>query len=301
MNPDPLSRFAAALAEENDGAVPVPSVTRERILASIETNAPKRRLRLAWHAPLWLALVGSTAWASQHGPLRAWLAEQVAPDSMVLAQASDVPGGTARSDAAPSEQAKGAPGAVADGVPAAGAAPAAPQQGSQGSAQLDAAQQGSAQLDAAQQGSPQQGRSPSSVGGTSLSVSTTPLPEPSRPVLLGAEPTSGSASSGQARDPSSAAPAGAPGADALALYRRAHDAQFKSGSYATALDGYRRYLSEFPNGEFAPEARYNSAICLLNVGRREEAREILSDFAAGVYGEYRRERASELLDALAND
>ncbi len=261
MNQDPLSRFAAALADENDGAVPAPSVTRERILATLGPGSPKRRLRLAWHAPVWLAFVGSTAWATQHVPLRRWLAEQVAPN------------------VAPRQSESSAPAAV---EPAPAPLEASASEPTQRSVALEAAQP---QKRATAQ--PAEAAHATRANGT---ATATPGPEEAfapEPITV--------PSVGASALPEAALP------DALSLYRSAHDAQFKRSSYATALDGYQRYLAEFPSGEFAPEARYNSAICLLNIGRTSEARALLEEFAAGAYGDYRRTRARELLDALVSD
>jgi hypothetical protein len=86
--------------------------------------------------------------------------------------------------------------------------------------------------------------------------------------------------------------------ESLDRYRTAHDAHFKEGNCAAAVQGYRRYLSEQPTGTFYLEAKYNLGVCLLRLGRTSEARTELTPFAQGKYGNYRKDRAQELLDAL---
>lgn len=81
------------------------------------------------------------------------------------------------------------------------------------------------------------------------------------------------------------------------LYRLAHDAHFASHDYARALPAWEAYLRAAPSGRLATEARYNRAICLLRLGRTEEARTALKPFALGAMG-YRQSEAQQLLDEL---
>ncbi|HEY6080758.1 MAG TPA: hypothetical protein VIW29_18210, partial [Polyangiaceae bacterium] len=84
------------------------------------------------------------------------------------------------------------------------------------------------------------------------------------------------------------------------LYRLAHEAHFGSHDYARALVGWDAYLRAAPRGRLAVEARYNRALCLLRLGRDEEAKRALQPFASGVFG-YRQSEARQLLDELARD
>jgi hypothetical protein len=84
----------------------------------------------------------------------------------------------------------------------------------------------------------------------------------------------------------------------LAIYKYAHRAHFVEHDYASALAGWDRYLALAPRGTFALEARYNRAIALYRLGRREAALEALRPFADGAYGAYRRDEARELLEKL---
>ena len=85
----------------------------------------------------------------------------------------------------------------------------------------------------------------------------------------------------------------------LALYRVAHAAHFVDHDPARALAAWDAYLRAAPNGEFAPEARYNRALSLVRLGRTEEAKRALEPFATGAYGNYRKTEASALLERLA--
>jgi hypothetical protein len=83
----------------------------------------------------------------------------------------------------------------------------------------------------------------------------------------------------------------------LAAYQRAHRLHFHGGDPAAALDGWNAYLTQYPAGTFAPEARFNRAVCLLRLGRRNEARQILAPIAESRFA-YGRERARALLTAM---
>jgi len=84
----------------------------------------------------------------------------------------------------------------------------------------------------------------------------------------------------------------------LALYRAAHSAHFVAHDPARALAAWDTYLAAAPNGQFAPEAKYNRALSLVRLGRTAEARAALEPFALGNYGGYRKSDASALLERL---
>jgi hypothetical protein len=103
--------------------------------------------------------------------------------------------------------------------------------------------------------------------------------------------------------PTNASPSPTPSAfaDEQSLYAGAHAAHFVDRNPAAALRGWNAYLAAYPNGRFALEARYNRAICLVRLGRSDQAREALGPFARGDHGNYRQREARDLLDALAAD
>jgi len=85
----------------------------------------------------------------------------------------------------------------------------------------------------------------------------------------------------------------------LALYRYAHEKHFRARDFAAALRGWDQYLQAYPSGTFAVEARYNRAICLVRLDRKDEARRALLPFARGeVARGYRQAEATKLLKAL---
>ena len=82
-------------------------------------------------------------------------------------------------------------------------------------------------------------------------------------------------------------------------YRAAHALHFEARDPAGALTAWDRYLAAYPSGRFAIEARYNSALCLVRLGRSDEARGALAPFAEGRHGEYRQREATALIEALS--
>ena len=95
------------------------------------------------------------------------------------------------------------------------------------------------------------------------------------------------------------APADSPDPDAgeRAAYARAHVAHFDGTSWQRALTAWDDYLRSYPRGTFAPEARFNRALCLIRLERFGTAKQALRPFAAGAVGRgYRTTEARTLLD-----
>ncbi len=124
-----------------------------------------------------------------------------------------------------------------------------------------------------------------------------PDPEPSR--AHGASPLTA-----PARPPAAivSAPVPAPAPDRGPsegdVYARAHKLHFDGSDPSVALAAWDEYLTLYPAGRFAPEARYNRAIDLLKLKRYAEARAALAPFADGTFGGYHADDARELLRSL---
>jgi len=99
--------------------------------------------------------------------------------------------------------------------------------------------------------------------------------------------------------PPSAEPPTPPGDPTDDLYLRAHQMHFGKANPISTLASWDAYLQAAPNGRFAPEARFNRALVLVKLNRRNEAAAALTPFANGAYGGYRRNEARALLDVLS--
>jgi hypothetical protein len=84
-------------------------------------------------------------------------------------------------------------------------------------------------------------------------------------------------------------------------YRTAHEAHFIKKDPAAALAAWSEYLAYSPTGRLAVEARYNRALCLLKLGRDQEAMTALRPFTRGSYGAYRQKEAQRLIAQLEHD
>jgi hypothetical protein len=83
-----------------------------------------------------------------------------------------------------------------------------------------------------------------------------------------------------------------------AAYGRAHHGHFDGGDPGHALAAWDDYLRRYPSGTFAPEARFNRALCLVHLGRVTDAERALRPFAEGRLDGYRRAEADRLLAYL---
>ncbi len=120
-----------------------------------------------------------------------------------------------------------------------------------------------------------------------------------------AAPQERRAGGGDADDEARVAPAAAaersqisPVRAELDSYERAHRLQFTLGDFAGARAAWDAYLFAYPRGSLALEARFNRALCLIEVGQTARARRELESFASGAYGAYRRAESQRLLDRL---
>jgi len=67
------------------------------------------------------------------------------------------------------------------------------------------------------------------------------------------------------------------------------------------LASWERYLSNYPDGRFAPEARYRKALALARLGRGTEALSAFLWFTDNDEGKYRREDALRWIRALSQE
>lgn len=97
-------------------------------------------------------------------------------------------------------------------------------------------------------------------------------------------------------EPNGAAAVPEPECVELALFRRAQALHLARDLNAVAA--WEAYLRVADQGALVPEAEYNRALCLVRLGRREEARVALEPFARGELHGYRRAEAQALLGTL---
>jgi hypothetical protein len=83
------------------------------------------------------------------------------------------------------------------------------------------------------------------------------------------------------------------------LFKAAYRDHFLVRDPRAALDGWNAYLAFAPDGRFTLEANYNRALCLVRLGRQDQALAALRPFAEGAHGEYRRREAARLIDVLS--
>jgi len=83
-------------------------------------------------------------------------------------------------------------------------------------------------------------------------------------------------------------------------YERAHRDHFFRDAPVAALAAWDAYLAAYPHGTFAPEARFNRALCLVKLERFAAAAQALRPFARGGSGGYRHHEGCQLLRWLTD-
>lgn len=305
---DPADRELAdafrSVRDAYDGTSSESNTTLQRAL--FQSRARKKRQRLTrWVVlPAAAALVASTAWAGvtgrltpavrsmievlhdQHGPRPAEPAARTTATALATTTTASptpvsepalatvtpeipVPSSLSSSEAAP---------------PSPSFAPAAPQPKEARASAVEAAPVATSTKERGDRGA------------TNASGTSTP-----DALAAGASNSRGSAAEPIAPPPLAPSPSASAADPHAALFAEAHRLHFTERDPARALAAWDRYLDAAPTGRFAPEARYNRALALVRLGRRVEAQKELAVFANGMYGDYRREDARALLDALARE
>jgi hypothetical protein len=293
MSDDVLRRAARALRDRSDGAPPPGRSTKQEVLRALDRGrAPASPRARALALALAAALVVPTAWAAaatgRMPSLRHALSLVLGPPPPPL-PALGPPAPESQGRPAGAAAKAPAPGRVDDAAPAAAEAPDAPE----------------APADATASAPPVASNPPSPGPGQWFAPTSPPPPSPPSPSPAPPRPATAptrppAALAEKAPPPLPATTSGevpaAAGADEL--YERAHRAHFAGGDPAAALAAWDRYLAAAPRGRFALEARYNRAVALARLGRRDEAARALAPFAAGEFGGYRRAEAERLLRSL---
>ncbi|WP_437565154.1 tetratricopeptide repeat protein [Sorangium sp. So ce542] len=285
MKDDVLREAARALREEADASVARRDETRARVMSSLKAQRARRLTTVRVVVPLAAVLVGSAAWASA----ARWFPDAFHDIASQLGMSAAEP---PRDPPAPPPRARSGPRHAADAP-----APEAPEIAEP---EVEAPAPPEAEASAA----------PVAPAPPSLPTADPPVaPAPQRAPELAVAP--------RARPPvapSAARPAPArarvsasdpqaiqrppPGPDADALYQAAHRAHFVERDPASALSAWDAYLAAAPRGRFAVEAQYNRALCLVRLGRKDEAQRALEPFAQGSFGGYRQAESRSLLEAM---
>jgi hypothetical protein len=261
MKHDALVEAARALRGSAEKDTPRADETRARVMASLRAEQVRRLSILRVAVPLAAVLVGSLAWAAAAGKLPASIGTLFAPHQAEPLVAHHHSMPTSSVVARPLESA------------------IVSQPGESGSTPTPALQ------------SPEP---PEPAPPAALEPPTPVAPLRSRAV---SRPPSDPRGTAVASRPEPASP---PDADDEALYARAHQLHFVDRNPGAALAAWDAYLRAFPRGRLALESRYNRGLCLVRLGRRDEAAAALTPFAEGVYGGYRQAEARALLEAMAS-
>lgn len=286
MNDDLLNQFTRALADEHDGATVAPEATRARVIRNLAEQSPRGRKWFVMGIPLLAVLGGSTAWAAASGQLAPLVERATAALGIDRAeeteQRADDELGARTTAAAPRGENESA------------------QEGLEPDVEEEKPDLGEPDLEenAAAEGDRNAGTASKSRTGTEHGVPSARHAVAPRPAGSSEENAEHAGGERARRGAQLAAEEEAHAAAALAAYEAAHDAHFSEGNCTKAIVGYASYLQTYPDGGFAIEARYNRGMCLAQVGRTSAARAALQPFADGEFGNYRRARAAELIDAL---
>ncbi|HET9929649.1 MAG TPA: hypothetical protein VFQ35_03135 [Polyangiaceae bacterium] len=261
MSDDLLRRAAQALREESEDGDAGERFTRARVMAGLQQNAGRRRLRLAFALPLAACFVAATAFGMKGQTTELW---HKVTQALGFTHAEPAPRTktTAAPQAAPKPIQK--PPVVEPPAPVEPPTVETPAPAIEAPAAVEPPR-----------------AAPSAVHVPRVAPSAPPPAAEPAPAPVNPPPAPP-----EANDP------------AHELYRVAHQAHFVEHDFASALRAWDAYLAAAPSGRFAPEARYNRALCLVRLGRKDDAERALRPFAEGAYGTYRRDEAKALIEAL---
>lgn len=262
MSDDLLAQMTQALRDEHDGATAVPEATRARVIRTLSERKPRRRKWLAVGIPLFVVFGGSTAWAAASGKLTPIVQQafSVFTEDSVEDE-KQAPVEPKQKTARPHAE-PNVPEAV---VPA-----------------TEEPKQQEPEEDTAEPANPV------------VDASVSPIRQPRAPQNKRAstEPPS--------REDRERTEEISEDHTSLLLYRNAHRSQFSQGDCVSAIAGYELYLRLYAKGPFAVDARYNRGVCLIRMGRHQEAHDALLPFAQGRFGNYRKSESQRLLDAMTD-
>lgn len=268
---DLLSRAFREARDEHDGASPDAELTLERVLRRTRATEKRRRTIHWFLIPAAAVLVASTAFAGATGRLSP--AVRAVIETLHAGGDKDHAEQRAPASTPPSAKASVAT-SVAVAVSSPEAAPITP---------------------------PPRAISSETEPPPALKITAAikPAPRPTAAVATAVDPPSAPSAPREVNLPSPAPPrvTDHPESD---LFAQAHRLHFVDRDPARALAAWDRYLraASASDGRFIPEARYNRALALIRLGRRDEARRELEAFASGELGAYHQEDARELLAAL---
>jgi len=272
--------------------------TRGRVLQAVEARASRRRWLAAAAVVAAVFATNTTVWAFYTGRLDAPLAAVRAVFASRSSSSAEPASDSARARA-------GAPAStdLRRDTATAALAPGSPEEAAETVEPERSAATGSAE-DAAETASRAPGRSATTgssrddapmARGRSAGAGSDRAPSGPAPVA-----PSGPSLDGEAAEPAPAEPLPEPDplAAERAAFTRAHAAHFRGSSWAAALALWDAYLADYPRGRFVPEARFNRAVALLRLGRRDAARRALRAIAFGEANGPHRGDANRLLRAL---
>lgn len=297
FDPDLLRKAAQAMRAERTGHAAGSGFTRARILNDLRAQRKKRSRWWRIGFPIGIILAGTTAWASASGK---WPDVWVNVSTLLNLPltdngASERSLATAKSHATPKPRLPGAK----DSAPS--LAPAEPAPADLAAAEVAATAVAATEVAQAEMPPPATTAEPAPVAGGAGALPA---------ARVAAKSTRGPKSTRAERAELTPEHAGTPTAHAVAeplpaaleaeiqAFRKADDLYRRVGDLRAAVSAYREYTRSYPAGRFVPEAKYNSALALLELGRTTEARTLLRPFADGAYGSYRQSAAQKLLDAL---